>query len=120
MSEVSYDEDQSIISWNYDGCKRSLKLKSVSQYALDERAGHIFALSVAGSVPEDLYLVDAKDGRYRSLRRPPGFVFYYLTSHPQLGVSIVCVSEELVEGWRDWHFSYDPVSNKLVRAIPAY
>lgn len=120
VSGVNYDEDKSLITWKYNGRTQSLKLKSVDQYALDQKTGLILALTGADSVPDSLHFIDAKDGSYRSLRPPSGFDFYYLTNHPQLGVSVVCVSENPVEGWRDWHFSVDPGTNSLSRAIPAY
>lgn len=120
VSDVNYDENKSIITWKYDGHNQSLELKSVDQYELDQSNGFILVLTGTDSVPDSLYIIDAKDGSYRSLRPPSGFDFYYLTNHPQLGASVVCVSENPVEGWRDWHFSVEPGTNNLSRAIPAY
>ena len=120
MFRMHYDQTNSELTWEYGGHKQSVLLKAIEQYALDEQLDCIFALSGNGPGQEKLYVIEAKSGDCKSVQPPSGFSFYYLTKHPKLGVSIVCVSDEPVEGWRDWHFSFDPGSIELKRAIPAY
>ncbi|WP_298450336.1 hypothetical protein [uncultured Marinobacter sp.] len=117
---VTYDGDNSKITWEYNGSRQSIELKAANQYALDEQTGFIIVLTGAHVVPDNLYLISVEDGSCKSVQQPSGFAFYYLTNHSKLGVSVVCVSDDPVEGWRDWHFSFDPASNNLIRAIPAH
>ncbi|MBW3199337.1 hypothetical protein [Marinobacter nauticus] len=117
---MHYDQTNSELTWEYGGHKQSVLLKAIEQYALDEQLDCIFALSGNGPGQEKLYVIEAKSGDCKSVQPPSGFSFYYLTKHPKLGVSIVCVSDEPVDGARDWHFSLQPGSIELKRAIPAY
>lgn len=51
---------------------------------------------------------------------PAPFRFYYLSKHPEVDISIVCVTEEPIEGWRDWHFGIDVKKKNIFRHCPAY
>jgi hypothetical protein len=55
-----------------------------------------------------------------NLTATTGFIFSYLTRHPEIGIAVVCGRNEKVDGWYNWYFAIDVKIGKLTSHCPAY
>lgn len=51
---------------------------------------------------------------------PKGFIFSYLSTHPKVSMTVVCLANTPIDGWSDWHFAINPKNGALTRHCPAY
>ncbi|MEA1673571.1 hypothetical protein [Nitrospirillum sp. BR 11163] len=126
MGAAVQDGDVSVITgqevtWTLPGGQRlSLKVPGADSAMAAKGVLYVLVKDGGAKLPTRLVLI-AQDGSELGVLNPePGFSFYYLTPHPDAGVSIVCVTDTPINGWQDWHFAYNSGKKALVRLGPAY
>ncbi|MBB6253217.1 hypothetical protein [Nitrospirillum iridis] len=109
------------VTWTPDDGKTlSLKVPGVDSAMAAKGVLYVLVKDDGAKLPTRLMLI-ARNGSILGVLSPdPGFSFYYLTPHPDAGVSIVCVTDTPINGWQDWHFAYSGGKKALVRLGPAY
>jgi hypothetical protein len=121
IRDFVFDQKQHRLAWTCEGTRVEPDAKDVELAMADPVHDLIFALeSAAQGLPGRLHVFAAAGTEVAVLDPPEGFQFYYLTPYEKLGVAVVCVTAEPVEGWRDWHFGFDPKTRKLFRHAPAH
>jgi len=106
--------------WNYNNKKVVVPLEKIEQAEISDLTNSVYVLLKGDRLPSILKIFSETGHEIETTSAPEGFQFYYLTQHPDLGVSIVCVTSNPIEGWRDWHFGYDFNKRSLFRHCPAY
>jgi hypothetical protein len=121
ITHFSFDKAQQLLQWSHDGEQIRVSGSGLEQAQLDAFNDRVFALEESPTLPGRLHVFAATGKEIAVLNPPDGFQFYYLTPYPKLGMAVVCVAPEPVEGFRDWHFGFDPKKKgKLFRHAPAY
>jgi hypothetical protein len=121
IRDFVFDEKQHKLAWSCEGTRVEPAAKDFEQAMADPVHDLVLALEAAPQgLPRRLHVFAAAGTEIATLDPPEGFQFYYLTPYEKLGVAVVCVTAEPVEGWRDWHFGLDPKTQKLFRHAPAY
>ncbi|MGQ7273726.1 hypothetical protein [Marinobacter sp. V034] len=114
------DSKKGKVSWRFKGELFSMEVEEIDQAIVDNKHNGIVILSGKNNnLPTRLTAV-LSDGSSFDLSCPKKFSFYYLSEHAEIGISVVCVSPDPVNGWRDWHFGIDYEKKELFRHCPAY
>lgn len=117
IEDLKFEKNSDSLGWICNGSRVCLSLKKVVQALLDDEKDLVVVLH--GS--EKISVFDCGGTELLKFDEPgEGFQFYYLVRHPDLGVAVVCLSPESVDGWRDWHFGIDIKNRTLFRYCPAY
>lgn len=120
IDDFAVEKDQLIVKWLCNNKQILLKVDNLDQSMVDESRQMIFVLSGPQQLPTKLTILDETGEEIFSCSPPVGADFYYLTKTPMLEVLIVCAFEEKLEGWHDWHYSFDPKNKILLRGAPSY
>lgn len=120
INQLSLLVEQSTIKWRYKGESFSLIVSDVDQVLVDQGRELIFILAQKKDFPERLTIATARGKIVSSLAPPEDGKFYFMTMDSKKEVLIVCVFTEKIDGWSDWHFSFNPQRNQLERLSPAY
>ncbi|MDZ5645691.1 hypothetical protein [Nitrospirillum sp. BR 11828] len=110
------------VFWAREGGPLTLAIPGAeSAYAYGDRLFVLAACPPTYDVVHLMLKIFGPDGALVAELPPPaGYIFGYLSSNLETGVSIVCGAMKLTEPWADWHFAYDPLVSALVRLGPAY
>ncbi len=122
ISEIKVNEQRESLEWKCT-CQTQkifIKLTGISQAMPHPKTNEVFALSGTEGQPGLLSIFSCSGEELGVILPPEGFQFYYLSDHPEVVISVVCVSSMPVEGWRDWHFGIDVQNSRLYRHCPAY
>ena len=109
-----------LIEWSNDNEKFEAQLDNIDQAMIDESRQLIFLLSGISKLPDKLDVLNEIGKRVFSCSPPVGAQFYYLTPTPAYEVLVVCTFEEKMDGWHDWHYSFDLEKCGLKRVSPVY
>lgn len=112
------DKEQEKISWLTLGEEISIIIPNIDQAILSNNS-LILSLTGTDIYPELLVGYNIKGKEIFKTEAPKGFIFSYFTTHPDIGISVVCGADEKINSWYDWHFSIDKVTGKLKRYCPA-
>lgn len=111
---------ESIVKWK---CKEkifSMPFSKIDQVMVDGSRELIFVLDQKRELPQRLSIINGGGEVLSTFSPPDGGQFYYMTIDAKKEVLVVCVFSEKIDGWSDWHFSYNQKDNLLVRVSPAY
>jgi hypothetical protein len=123
IQQLSLDETNGTLEWFFDGQRVRPTGYDFGAAFVDSVYDRVFALE--NSFPKRrhvysrLHVYSAEGKEIAVLGPPDEFQFYYLTSYSTVGVAVVCVAREPVDGWQDWHFGFDPKTKTLFRIAPA-
>jgi len=120
VSEFLVEKNEGLIRWNLRKTPISIALRNIDQAMLDKINNTVFVLTGVNELPTYLHIYSSDGVEIMRTMAPVGFQFYYLSEYPKQGVSIVCVADNPVDGWRDWHFGFDFQKKELFRINPAY
>ncbi len=115
-----FDKAQGTLQWTAAGKRVQVAAAGFEQAQADATNDCVLALEATATLPSRLHVFASSGAVLATLGAPQGFQFYYLTPYPQLGVAVVCVTSQPVEGFRDWHFGVDLKQGTLFRHAPAY
>ncbi|NLP14220.1 MAG: hypothetical protein GX383_07095 [Clostridium sp.] len=120
MEVKNFTVNKNVISWELNDGKISIAIDWLKNAYLYSKGKTILVLVGQVDFPSSLlgYSVDGK--KKFEVAAPEGFVFSYITAHPEVGVCVVCGGKEKIDGWYDWHFAIDVKIGKLTRHCPAY
>ncbi|GME44405.1 MULTISPECIES: hypothetical protein [unclassified Pantoea] len=111
---------ESVVKWKYKEKIFSMSFSKIDQVMVDERRELIFVLDQKKELPQRLSIISG-GGEVLSTSPPPdGGQFYYMTIDTQKEVLVVCIFSKKIDGWSDWHFSFNQKDNLLLRVSPAY
>lgn len=120
ISDLNVMACESIVKWK---CKEkifSMPFSKIDQVMVDESRKLIFVLDQKKELPQRLSVISG-DGKVLSRFPPPDEgQFYYMTLDTKKEVLVVCIFSKKIDGWSDWHFSFNQKDNLLLRASPAY
>jgi len=120
IEKFAVDKTKESISWFCFGKTKTKAIPGLDQAIIDPKSGNIIVLAGSGGLPNKLVILDGEGRTSYELSPPDGFQFYYLSNHPELGGSVVCVTDEPIDGWSDWFFGIDRSKSTLFRHCPAY
>lgn len=120
IQNVLLDKENGVIKWSTNGKDIVLHEIGVDSALADKSREIVIILTGRDNFPDELKIYSATGENISNLKSPDKFDFYYLSNHPTLGVSVICVTDAPVDNWRDWHFGYDIEEKKLFRHCPAY
>lgn len=112
----------STLGWIFDRNPINISLDGVNFIQADQERCLIFVLKNKDNenIPCKLNIFNEEGDIVAELNPPEGFKFYYLIPYPKLGVSVVCSTDNPINGWPDWHFGYDDQKRELYRHAPSY
>ncbi len=120
IEKFEIEKDKGSLRWFCNKTEILRLVSNLDQSMVDETRQIIFILSGAQELPTELKILDEEGIEVFSCSAPQGSNFYYLTKTLERSVLIICVFDEKLEGWHDWHYSFDYKNMRLVREGPAY
>lgn len=117
---LSLDRQKGTLSWIFDGQDITIDCPGVDQAIISDKQRAIITLAGEDNTPSVLIAFAFDGSEIFRASAPSPFNFYYLSNHPEVDVSVVCVTREPIDGWRDWHFGVDVKQKKIFRHCPAY
>ena len=120
LENFSVDKSNNTVSWKVNGELVEIECKNLDSAHLFSEANLVLTLVGKESYPSTLIGFSIKGTQKFEVNAPKGFEFSYLTEHPTAGVSVVCIADQRIDGWMDWHFSINPSTGELKRHCPAY
>ncbi len=120
ITDVVANKNNGTLTWKCRGLNVSITLDGVDQAIADVKENVVVVLADVSDLPETLLVFSCDGKKLASLSPPEGFQFYYLSEHPELGISVVCVTSDSIDGWHDWHFGVDLKGHNLFRHCPSY
>jgi hypothetical protein len=122
IQDFIFDENHPAFEWVYEGERIQLDAKDFDSALVDNVNDRVFALGAGERLPTRLHIFSASGKEIVSLNPPDGYHFYYLAKYGEFGVSVVCITDVHLDKWGrgDWHFCFDPKTNKLFRVSLAY
>ncbi|WP_141215578.1 hypothetical protein [Hahella sp. CCB-MM4] len=117
---VVADKNKGTLTWKCRDQNISINLDGIDQAVADVKQNVVVVLTDVSTLPEILLVFSCDGKKLASFSPPDGFQFYYLSEHPELGASVVCVSSNSIDGWHDWHFGLDLKGHSLFRHCPSY
>ena len=118
--DVIVNEEKTLVGWNHSGKKVEVKAADIGQAILDEIHGKVVISFCKGEYPYQIKVFDLAGEEEMVFEEPRPFEFYYLKKHSSYGVSIVCTTDEPVDGRMDWQFEIDYTAGELKRAAPSH
>lgn len=119
MSFIDISKNKDGLSWNYNGNVITLKIENIDNFLQVGDKKILLILQISKDNLLKLLIYNFKGELLFDLSPPKGFLFSYLTKHPEVEVAVVCSSDDRIEGWYDWHFKIDPETGCLQRWCPA-
>lgn len=118
-SEFKICENSKKLEWKNDKKVLSLNFEEKIQAMLDENKQVIVVLK-NNINNEKLYIYDINGELKKSINKPSGFDFNYLTKDEKSEVIVICSTENPINDWYDWQFSIDLRRGLLIRKNPSY
>ncbi|MGG6192670.1 hypothetical protein ACQV2B_01000 [Pantoea allii] len=119
IEDLKVDADKSIVEWKYNGEVFSMFFPDFDQAMVDATRDLLFVLDKKEKLPKRLSVINGHGEVLSIFSSPEKGDFYYLTTTPNKEVLIVCVLSEKLDGWNDWHFSFNENKGELERTSPA-
>lgn len=120
INNLNVIADESLVTWKFKGKMFSLPVSDIDQVTIDESRELIFVLDQKEELPHRLSIISGCGEVVSTFSPPDGGQFYYMTIDAKKEVLVVCVFTEKIDGWSDWHFSFNHKDNLLLRVSPAY
>lgn len=120
ISELLVDKERNSLSWRFNGQHVEITYSNVEQAVASDSQKAIIVLIAQDKIPILLKAFTLEGIEIFQTTAPSPFSFYYLSKHPEVDISVICVSERPIEGWNDWHFGIDIKKTKIFRHCPAY
>jgi len=120
MQVDKFTMDKNIVSWSLGDKQISIEINDLKDAHLYAKGKTVLALAGEGNYPSTLLGYNVDGTKKFEVAAPEGFIFSYLTEHPEFGIAVVCGGNEKIDGWYDWHFAIDVKTGKLTRHCPAY
>jgi hypothetical protein len=120
VRNLAINEARTSVSWTYDEKEIQINAENIGQCMEDKIHGKIIVSLNKGEHPYQVKVFEITGEQLFLFDDPKPFEFYYLKEHSQFGVSIVCVSDEPVDGRMDWQFEVDYETGQLKRSAPSY
>ncbi|MGC0796117.1 hypothetical protein WKG85_12520 [Pantoea agglomerans] len=120
INNLNVIADESLVTWKFKGKMFSLPVSDIDQVMIDESRELIFVLDQKKELPHRLSIISGCGEVVSTFPPPNGGQFYYMTIDAKKEVLVVCVFTEKIDGWSDWHFSFNQNDNLLLRVSPAY
>jgi hypothetical protein len=120
VSDLFINETKTKVSWNYAGNRIQIIADDIGQAVEDIVHEKIIVSLCKGEYPYQIKVFDVTGEELLSFGEPKPFEFYYLKQHSTFGVSIICTTEEPVDGRMDWQFEIDYKKGELKRSAPSY
>jgi len=112
-------KDQGLIVWNISGAEISIFCQNINQAIISSDKNTIFVLTGEETYPNILEGYNLKGNKIFKTYAPENFTFYYLSDQGEKGTSVVCIGENLINGWQDWRFLINEKTGGLKRYCPA-
>ncbi|MGN5526132.1 hypothetical protein RBJ15_07505 [Pantoea sp. BS_4] len=119
IESLKVKSDESIVEWKYNNKTLSMVFSNIDQALIDSSRNLLFVLDEKEGLPKRLSVINGAGEVLSTFSPPVNGDFYYLTITPEKEVLVVCVFSEKLDGWNDWHFSFNQDSGKLERIAPA-
>jgi hypothetical protein len=120
IENFDVNKTEGMLHWIFLNRQVSVAIKNIDQALVDDVHKVIVVLSDADKLPKSLLVFSGDGEKLFKITSSSELQFYYLSEHPELGVSVVCVFPDPVDGWRDWHFGIDFQKKELFRHCPSY
>ncbi len=120
INNLNVITDESLVTWKFKGKMFSLPVSDIDQVMIDESRELIFVLDQKEELPHRLSIISGCGEVVSNFSPPDGGQFYYMTIDAKKEVLVVCVFTEKIDGWSDWHFSFNQKDNLFLRVSPAY
>jgi len=120
VRDLTVSEAKTSVSWTYLGDGVEVNAKNIGQAIEDEVHGKVVISLCKGRYPYQIKVFELTGEEQFSFDEPRPFEFYYLKQHSRFGVSVVCTTDEPVEGRMDWQFEIDYKAGQLKRVAPSY
>lgn len=118
--ELEINQSQNTLSWVNDGDIITAQFNKLDNYLFFEKKKLIAVLhDVKNNYPSCLSGYSLDGSRKFSVEPPREFIFSYLALHPEAGITVVCSSNQKIEGWYDWHYAINPETGNLQKWCPA-
>jgi hypothetical protein len=120
IQDLLLDKINNTLTWCYDDNIISVKENDVQNAMVYKKYRMVIVLVGQDKNPSKMkgFL---SNGVLKFEHSPPeGFMFSFLTEHPDIGLAVVCGATNKVNGWYDWHFSINPKTGDMKRYCPAY
>ena len=120
INDLLVDKERKTVSWDFKGHFVEITCPSVDQAIASVKQKAIVALIAKNNIPILLKAFTLDGIEIFQAAAPSPFNFYYLSNHPEVDISVVCITENPIEGWSDWHFGINIQKKKSFRHSPAY
>lgn len=119
IESLKVNVNESIVEWKYNNETLSMVFSNIDQALIDSSRNLLFVLDEKEGLPKRLSVISGSGEVLSTFSSPVNGDFYYLTITPEKEVLVVCVFSEKLDGWSDWHFSFNQNSRELERIAPA-
>ncbi|MEB6533654.1 hypothetical protein RAC65_03990 [Pantoea sp. BS_8] len=119
IENLKVNAGESTVEWRYNGETITMFFTNIDQSLIDSSRNLLFVLDKKERLPKRLSVINGSGKVLSTFFSPVNGDFYYLTITPEKEVLVVCVFSEKLDGWNDWHFSFNQDSGKLERIAPA-
>lgn len=120
IKNLLVDKGKDSLSWDFKGQHVEIMCPNVDQAIVSVKQKAIVALIAKNDIPILLKAFTLDGVEIFQAAAPSPFNFYYLSNHPEVDISVVCITENPIDGWRDWHFGIDVKKKEIFRHCPAY
>jgi len=119
IENLHVDKNKYTVSWSSDRNSIVLIIPDVETAISDEVNRSVVVSINEGKFPTLIKVYDFQGNEIMTLKEPPSFEFYYIKKHTELGVSIICTTEQRINGRSDWQFGIDYEKKSLFRHCPS-
>lgn len=120
INNLAVNSNENTVSWSFKEDEIKLLIPNIGHAICDEKNNTIVISVIDKKFPILIKVFDFKGIQLMSLTEPDTFEFYYIKKHPKLGVSIVCTTEQRIDGRTDWQFGIDYETKSLFRYCPSH
>lgn len=119
-SDLIVNEAKTEVAWNYFGEKIQVSANNIGQAIRDDVNGKVVISLCKDEYPYKIKAFDLAGTELFAFDEPTPFEFYFLKKHSAYGVSIVCSTNEPIDGRMDWQFEINYKNGELKRVAPSY
>ena len=117
---LQVNSNKDCVTWHYNGQDVMIRLNAIGQ-ALEDVVHQKIVVSVCdGKYPKQLKVFSLFGSEECTITAPEQFQLYFLQENSMHGVSVVCTSDEPIDGRFDWQFLVLYPSCELKRFSPSY
>lgn len=120
ISDLEVSESRNSVTWVNGVNRIQIELESCGQAIEDPLHNTVVISLLKGKYPYKIKVFDFSGDERLTLKEPDRFEFYYMKKHSIYGVSIICTTNEPVDGRMDWQFAIDYEIGRLDRVSPSY